>query len=402
MPRPQAEVAKRRDVFDAAQFRRLAQTSVSDREIKKLQDVYKDDIALALDKYLERDKEASEPQDVKTGSELDVQTNTESFDRFVLFVRRVYNEKMLYSHTIVVVKGEVIRRALRVIFRSAEGFSPPYNADAEVKDIHFFYWARPELCLLERHYKSIGDSNSLFEINAALSFIRQEWGHTHTKLEYLLPASIEFGLLWTIFPPDCLVVSRDKLGADNIWRARSHDTLRRKVDDSIYFNIVAECVDWDGKSLGVVETNLIIEEFDGAMAIEDLTAFPLKYHSRRDTLLERTMKRSEKKLGFCRKGFRFQECEGLGLCTSGDDLEQASFGLYGRAMVDPAMMVQVNGRKPTRNFLKQYHPAWGIKFDGRNKMVPDPKRARNSSRVWVSDLANGEGNYKARPHFLEL
>lgn len=42
--------------------------------------------------------------------------------RYILLVRRVYSEKMMYERTVVVVKGIVLRNALRNIFMGAKGF----------------------------------------------------------------------------------------------------------------------------------------------------------------------------------------------------------------------------------------------------------------------------------------
>ncbi len=53
--------------------------------------------------------------------------------RYVLLVRRIYSEKMVYERTIVVVRGPVLRNALRNIFRGAEGFTLTDEEHAEVE-----------------------------------------------------------------------------------------------------------------------------------------------------------------------------------------------------------------------------------------------------------------------------
>lgn len=58
---------------------------------------------------------------------------TKGSSRFVLFVRRVYSEKMTFVRTIVQVNGQVLRNALRNIFRESEGFTLTKDQGVEVR-----------------------------------------------------------------------------------------------------------------------------------------------------------------------------------------------------------------------------------------------------------------------------
>lgn len=185
----------------------------------------------------------------------------------------------------------------------------------QLEDPHFLYWAKAELQLLAEHFEVNGDSSSLFEIQAGLQFIQTEWATTHLALQSLLPSSRTFDYLWTVFPPDCLIVGKDPLAGTSIWRTRS--AQQQQTQNGVIFSISAEYVDWDGKRLGIVRQKLTIDAFTGTLAIADLPYVPLRYHPHRSSVTQRVLERAQKKLGYCELGFQIKEHEGLGIMTKG-------------------------------------------------------------------------------------
>ncbi|OHE97571.1 hypothetical protein CORC01_07186 [Colletotrichum orchidophilum] len=331
------------NVFDGDVFRQTVNENISDTKIKQLQEAWGTDIGAAVDHYREPDKE------VFHGNQSEAEVNKADFappgDQSltleivgikklrwdlkrpsktpkheakgipcVLLVRRQYSEKMVYVSTVIDVKGLALRKAILAIFRGAEGLEMT-ETNVELSDIHFLFWARSELELLATHYAASGDAAdkpALFEIRSALAFITQEWAHTDSLLSSLLPHSISFDLLWVVFPPECLVIGKDELGFDNIWRARTHSVVRQQ-DGSNNFVIVAEQLEWDGSVLGYARTRLTVPGFNGLIPMEDLPYIPLKFHSGQRALMERILVRGEKKLKFCKKGFKIQQYSGRGL-----------------------------------------------------------------------------------------
>ncbi|KAL1388067.1 hypothetical protein HDK64DRAFT_329212 [Phyllosticta capitalensis] len=371
--------------FDAWEFKKLVNKDVPEDMIKKLQQECGDDITGAVDQYHALEKEKKSARDSKV--EANVQKTKEDKEsrgirerdqywdksqrrwrlkapartsittnssRFVLFVRRVYSERMIVERTVVQVNGQVLRNALRNIFRESEGFTltkdqgveHKFNVRmltqpfAQLEDIRFMYWAKPELELLRKHYQSQEDAISLFEIEAGLTFIQTEWAHTHAAVESLLPSSIRFDYLWTIFTPDSLLVGKDALGSRTIWRVRSGNQL--KTEKGYAFAITTEHVEWNGERMDMVKRVVKIDQFFGTIALEDLPVMPLRYHPQALLIVEKILERSDKKMVFCEKGHQFRDHNGLCLTAGFSRADEPVLHHYsGRIMVDLEMMHQV-------------------------------------------------------------
>ncbi|KAI1130692.1 P-loop containing nucleoside triphosphate hydrolase protein [Nemania abortiva] len=311
---------------------------------------------IVRDQYWDKSKRRWVLKKVQPGS-------SKKYMRCVLFVRRVYSERMIYDGTVLVVKGPILRNALRNIFRCAQGFGLTDDQESELKGTEFLFWAQPELQLLVEHYKRENDDLALFEINTALKFVEQEYSEStlaYTAIEGT--GLITFDKLWTIFAPDCLVVGKDYLGATSIWRARSHET-KRLQNGSIIFEISGEYLEWDGKKLGNVSQSLVIPSFEGVVAIVDLAFSPLKGHPQENGIKERILKRSERKSQFCKLGYQIQEHEGLGLTEIREKVVRYKF--QGRVILDPAMLAKV---------------------EPNNKLNPSVSKLRRLGRVCISEL----------------
>ncbi|KAK8241968.1 P-loop containing nucleoside triphosphate hydrolase protein [Phyllosticta capitalensis] len=247
---------------------------------------------------------------------------------------------MIVERTVVQVNGQVLRNALRNIFRESEGFTLTKDQGVELEDIRFMYWAKPELELLRKHYQSQEDAISLFEIEAGLTFIQTEWAHTHAAVESLLPSSIRFDYLWTIFTPDSLLVGKDALGSRTIWRVRSGNQL--KTEKGYAFAITTEHVEWNGERMDMVKRVVKIDQFFGTIALEDLPVMPLRYHPQALLIVEKILERSDKKMVFCEKGHQFRDHNGLCLTAGFSRADEPVLHHYsGRIMVDLEMMHQV-------------------------------------------------------------
>lgn len=204
-------------------------------------------------------------------------------------------------------------------------------------------------------------------------------------LQSLLPSTITFDYLWTVFPPDCLIVEKDPLAGTSILRAISAQQQRTK-DGLVVFAITAEHVDWNGKRLGIVKQKLKIDDFSGTLAMADLPYVPLQYHPHRNNVIQRVLERAQKKFAYCKPGFQIREHEGPGLTSSRalhyvsgveaaeiDRGSQVYFPLtdintrqfQGRIMVDPRKMHQLEPKSAMALSLHKF---------------------RKSSRTWLSDL----------------
>ncbi|KAK8189295.1 uncharacterized protein BKA78DRAFT_167801 [Phyllosticta capitalensis] len=265
-------------------------------------------------------------------------------DRHVLFVRRVYNQRMKFDKTIIQVNGRRLRNALRNMFQETKGFGLTKDQNTELEDVRFLYWAKPELELLSTHYQSVQDTESLSEIKVGLQFIHTEWSQMQLSLNSLLPSSITFEYLWAIFPPHCLIVGKDDLDSTSIWRVSSI-VLEQSSRGAIRFIIMADFIEWDGEHVGMASKKFVIIRFTGSFLVADLPCVPLRYHPRASAIIEEVLKRNEKKFKHCRRGFQIRNHKGFASISVENDQKSnekdrklLKHHYQGRVIVDPKMM----------------------------------------------------------------
>lgn len=132
--------------------------------------------------------------------------------------------------------------------------------------------------------------------------------------------TITFDHLWTILPPDCLIVGKDTLGYDSIWRVIIH--RKNDTTDGVFLSLEAESLVWDGVKAGYKRQTLRIPAFKGIMEIQHLPYAPLDFHPKRDLIIEQARERSRKALAYWQPGFRHEEYHGTGLAQVGDKVEK--------------------------------------------------------------------------------
>lgn len=181
------------------------------------------------------------------------------------------------------------------------------------------FWARPELDMLAEHYRKNENKQGLFEINSAIKFIESEYAEMIPVLPSLVPQSITFEYLWTILPPDCLIVSRHQLDFNRIMCARNHRV--QQMDDGVFLVINAEYIAWNGTMAGNVGVSLRIPLFPGVKLISELPCIPLKYHPRRDEVIQEVRERSQTALDYWQPNFRHEEHHGTGLAEVYEKVE---------------------------------------------------------------------------------
>jgi hypothetical protein len=182
------------------------------------------------------------------------------------------------------------------------------------------YWAKPELELLVGHYKSVDDKTASFEIRAALNLIEREYKDMISVLPSLLPHSITFEHLWCLIPPGSLVVGQDDLDFTDIWRALS--CAVKETQEGVFLFITAECIAWDGEKMGYSPRTLKVPEFSGLKTIESLPHIPLKYHPKREVVMQKVIQRSAKAIKFWTPGSQLQEHQGTGFAQIGKDIQR--------------------------------------------------------------------------------
>lgn len=146
-----------------------------------------------------------------------------------------------------------------------------------------------------------------------------------------------FDLLWTLFPPNTLVYTSCVYSEEP--KCLVFDFGEEKIlKKGKFYVLQCRYLDFNGKVLGEVISNLLIPEFRGAKPITSLEAFPLKYHQ------EMVKVRSE----LIERGRRFASLSGIhhtayqGLAHQKRKGEPFKFSVKGRIMVDPIAFKEHN------------------------------------------------------------
>ena len=124
------------------------------------------------------------------------------------------------------------------------------------------------------------DRSFIFEIEAALRYIREDFDSAFTSLSILLPnKQITYSVLWTLFPPNTIVYGTDNLRNPRAWLVLGAEE-REDRNGNQYLELEPEYIDYDGTDVGIVSfKSLQIPAFPGARNISDLPYFPLEYHT---------------------------------------------------------------------------------------------------------------------------
>ncbi|KAF2208448.1 hypothetical protein CERZMDRAFT_107513 [Cercospora zeae-maydis SCOH1-5] len=263
----------------------------------------------------------------------------EKLQQHVLLVRRVFDKDMQPTHTEVDVTGPILRGILINIFRDAPGF--PLTARKRTLKPEWFFWALNDLRVVATHCREVGDDDSLFEIEAGLTFIAQHHSILLAELSLLsTKTTISYNDLWAIYPPNTLIYGKDALEQDRVWRvmkAASHC----KQDGSQEFKIEAEYAETDGIKVGLVSTNLTMPFYEGSVPINTLAYKPLYLLPERELIWADLLARADKQLSFLPHPYKIQEHEGEGVVfgtpdtPSWEQKEPQRFYFRGRVMIDP-------------------------------------------------------------------
>ena len=171
-----------------------------------------------------------------------------------------------------------------------------------------------------------------------IRFLQEHYASIIKTLPELLErGEITFDLLWTLFPPNTVVYTSCVYSEEPKCLIFDFGEERILKKGKFY---VLQCryLDFNGKLLGEVISNLLIPEFRGAKPIKSLEAFPLKYHQ------EMIKVKSE----LIERGRRFASLKGIhhtayqGLAHQKRKGEPFKFSVKGRIMVDPIAFKEHN------------------------------------------------------------
>lgn len=155
------------------------------------------------------------------------------------------------------------------------------------------------------------DEEMIFELNAAIQFVKEDFAETFASLKTLLATNqITFEHLWTLYPPNTIVWCSDNLGNTQAYKVR---TNRVEKDDRGVPGVVLEVeyIDSNGKDVGWRGGTLRIPWFHGVQHIWSLECHPLETGPDPELTRKRLIERG--RLALTRHGQKLVEYKGSGL-----------------------------------------------------------------------------------------
>ncbi|TKX26819.1 ATPase-like protein 3 [Elsinoe australis] len=268
-------------------------------------------------------------------------SNEADLQKSIIVVRQLFNDKRMPCRVEVDIKGPKLKNIFRNIFKDAKGIN--LAGKKITVDPNYFFWAREYLAQAKEHAEKTSDTALLTEVDTALLFIKQKWPSNDVD-EMLSQGTISFDYLWAIYPPDTLVVGKHILDDVRVWRV-SHHRLVELEDGTIVRMLTSQHADFDGQRTGLATSHLQIEQFPGAMPVEQLPYVPLYLHPERDQIWEKVLARTKKQFTYFKQPFKVQEQQGFGMIQYRDYqdkwVQPQRFKFHGRIMIDAAKMSAV-------------------------------------------------------------
>ncbi|KAL4786821.1 P-loop containing nucleoside triphosphate hydrolase protein [Aspergillus varians] len=262
--------------------------------------------------------------------------------RYVFTVaKRISAQGVFTGQYHVEIRGKLLCNALTEILGKFGGKSfAGALVVMDTEELKLLYYALPQLeqRLTAESQKPALQRNEdlIFELSAATEFIKTHHGSAIREIENFPHNHISFNLLWTIFNPGGLLYAKDSLGEGRVYRLRSSE-YRQEPDQSYFFAIMVEYVEYDGYFIGFVDKVMYkIREFKPLTPITKLPFFPLGSLPGFTEECERLIKRAEKSLSI--KNGRPWEYKGHALDEKGK-----TFNSHGRVVIDPVSYQQFCG-----------------------------------------------------------
>lgn len=98
--------------------------------------------------------------------------------------------------------------------------------------------------------------------------------------DYVKEGVITYEHAWIIFQPGTVVLSPSGPSAYKL----KNGTFGENTDDGKFYLLNCQRVDWNGRSFGWADEYLKVKEFSGVKPISELSAFPLDFHPKRETI----------------------------------------------------------------------------------------------------------------------
>ncbi|KAJ7271488.1 hypothetical protein C8J57DRAFT_285425 [Mycena rebaudengoi] len=264
-----------------------------------------------------------------------------------VIVRTIHQQENREPTFKVVVKSEYILKACQDVIQTWPGVS--WNADPlELEPEIFLTFHRGFIeyrdALVAKKRRTEQETNIISSVNTLLSFLATDYRSTLATIERLTShGEITFDLLYSILVPRSIVVARCAVtGLERLFKLVFF--TRTAVEGVPVYQLSLEAVDLVDRpatqtvTVGRVSTSIFIPYFRGAVRIDSLDAYPLKYHPAEAQLRETITKRGQKWVGLI--GVHHMQYDGVAALKYGTKLHRHN--VKGRVMVDRATFRRLN------------------------------------------------------------
>ena len=244
------------------------------------------------------------------------------------------------------IRGNSLLKVLMDFFKDAAGMRLSENPPAIQPNI--LYHARARLMERKGEEEAVlpkekQDSTLIFELDAALTFINEEFALETQRIEGLKGNDeITFDSLWAILPPNELIFTFDQLSEPCIYRSLYQQVIHERNSNSVYTEITCSAVDYDGTYFGMTyPTTVRIPEFPGSKKIAELDVFPLQFHPKREEIRQTLIERGQKRIHIQNRRLNNYKGHGLIEKEKSSDRVKEKANFHGRVMIDHAVYNQI-------------------------------------------------------------
>ncbi|KAJ6468484.1 hypothetical protein C8R47DRAFT_989947 [Mycena vitilis] len=247
----------------------------------------------------------------------------------------------------IVIKSEYLLKACKDVIQTWPGVS--WHADPlELEPEIFLTWLSSFVAyrdaLLASKLRTAQEKHVLSSVNLLLSFLAADYRSTIASIERLTAhGEITWDLLYAILVPRTLIVARCAVtGLERLFCLTS--ATRTALDGVPVYQLALEGVDLVDRPLtqsvavGRVATAVYLPYFKGAVRIDALDAFPLRFHAKEGELREAVVARGRKWVGLI--GVHHVQYEGIAALRCMGKLMRHN--VKGRIMVDRATFHRLN------------------------------------------------------------
>lgn len=222
-----------------------------------------------------------------------VESNADQKDEFdcVFTVRRRLNWEGKYQETQLDIKSKLLRNALQEVFKDCKSIS--LVEDIPQIDPHtlFHYYdelktyikktLKPKLKKAKRSKEQKRLKQQIASCRLLLSYIDEDYTATRKALRPMLKAgTITYDLVWALFKPNTIAFTptyhnKDDPRCFKVETAYEYESWMTGVKS---WYVDGKYLEYDGKSFGLGDHQITIQDFKGHKKITSLSAYPLKYH----------------------------------------------------------------------------------------------------------------------------